>query len=71
MDCNREERRGIVLDVKITKTLKMFISQHREEIDTVIRKACPNCRINDAERRLWILNDEFLYLWARGEGVKI
>ncbi len=26
---------------------------------------------NDEERRLWILNDEGLYEWARSEGVKI
>lgn len=26
---------------------------------------------NDAERRLWILNDEGLYRWARSEGVRI
>ena len=28
-------------------------------------------RLDDAERRLWILNDEGLYQWARAEGVKI
>jgi len=28
-------------------------------------------RLNDSERRLWILNDEGLYRWARSEGVKI
>ena len=27
--------------------------------------------LNDAERRLWILNDEGLYNWARSEGVKV
>lgn len=26
---------------------------------------------NDEERRLWVLNDEGLYLWARSEGVRI
>lgn len=28
-------------------------------------------RLNDSERRLWILNDEGLYNWARSEGVRI
>ena len=28
-------------------------------------------RINDSERREWILNDEGLYRWARAEGVRI
>ena len=30
-----------------------------------------NPRANDEERRMWILNDEGLYLWARSEGVRI
>ena len=28
-------------------------------------------KINDAERRLWVLNDEGLYLLARRSGVRI
>ena len=28
-------------------------------------------RINDEERRQWIMSDEGLYRWARSEGVKI
>lgn len=28
-------------------------------------------QLDDAERRLWILNDEGLYRWARAEGVRI
>jgi hypothetical protein len=28
-------------------------------------------RIDNAERRAWILNDEGLYRWARSEGVRI
>ena len=27
--------------------------------------------LSDEERRLWILNDEGLYNWARSEGVRI
>jgi hypothetical protein len=52
-------------------TLKNFIKENREELDECIKKACPNCRLNDNERRLWIFNDEGLYLWARSEGVRI
>ena len=53
-------------------TLKKFIKENRQELDACIKRACPNCdRFNDEERRLWILNDEGLYLWARGEGVRI
>ena len=49
-----------------------FIRQNREELDGCIKRTCPNVgRIDDEERRLWILNDESLYLWARSEGVDI
>jgi hypothetical protein len=30
-----------------------------------------NNRLDDAELRLWVLNDEGLYNWARSEGVRI
>jgi len=53
-------------------SLREFIRRHRSEIDAVIRRACPNNKhFNDNERRLWVLNDEGLYLWARSEGVRI
>jgi len=52
-------------------TLKQFIKKNRQEIDVAIKRVCDNCQIDDAERRLWILNDEGLYLWARSEGVKV
>ena len=52
-------------------TLKDFIKENREEIDAAIKRVCDNARLNDEERRLWILNDEGLYLWARREGVRI
>ena len=53
------------------KTLKQFIKEHRDELDEVIRERLPNARLNDIERRKWILNDEGLYQWAREEGVRI
>lgn len=52
-------------------TLNKFIKEHRNEIDAAIRRVCDNCRFNDKERRLWVLNDEGLYLWARAEGAEI
>ena len=48
-------------------TLTEFIKNHRKEIDAMIKSPYKN----DNERRLWILNDEGLYLWAKSEGVKI
>lgn len=52
-------------------SLSEFIKQNRIEIDKAIRSVVPNCRIDDSERRLWILNDESLYNWARSSGVRI
>jgi len=55
-------------------TLRQFIKKHRAELDTCIARAIDepkNPRANDEERRMWILNDNELYHWARSEGVKI
>ena len=51
-------------------TLKQFIRKNRQDIDSYIKTVCPNCRLNNEEREMWILNDEGLYIWARNEGVK-
>jgi len=52
-------------------TMRDFIRENRDALDEAIRRVCPNCRLNDAERREWIANDEGLYRWARSEGVRI
>jgi len=52
-------------------SIREFIRQNRKKIDAAIKRVCDNCCLNDKERRLWILNDEGLYCWARSEGVKI
>lgn len=55
-------------------TIKQFITNHRAELDACIARAInktKNPNPNDNERRLWILNDEGLYRWARSEGVSI
>lgn len=47
-------------------SLREWIRTNRAELDRYIRSACPNVgSLNDEERRLWVLNDEGLYLWAR------
>ena len=54
-------------------TLRDFIKNNRNELDKLIAKALgmpENPLKNDNERRLWILNDEGLYGWARSEGVR-
>ena len=54
-------------------TLRAFIRVHRSELDSYISKKLNGCDFshNDEERRLWILNDEGLYRWAKSEGVRI
>lgn len=52
-------------------TLKEFIRKNKEEIDQCICAAVPGTGLSNDERRLWVLNDEDLYKWARSEGVKI
>ena len=55
-------------------TLREFIRENRKELDECIANALgeeKNPIANDKERRLWILNDESLYRWARQCGVKI
>ena len=46
-------------------TIRDFIKENREEITEATGAT------NDEERRLWILNDEGLYSWARSCGVRI
>jgi hypothetical protein len=62
------------------KSIQTFIREHRKElteaiINRLIHHDSPglkrNFRIDDEERRLWVLNDEGLYNWARSEGVKV
>ncbi len=54
-------------------TLQQFLKENRRYIDVAIRSVLrdPDYRLNDDERRLWVLNDESLYRWARSEGVRI
>jgi len=63
-------------------TIREFIRENRLTIDAAINRAIyrydgnggrgtvpdPAPHYTDAERRLWILNDEGLYNWWRSEG---
>lgn len=51
--------------------MRDFIKNNKEEIDACIKSASPGAPLNDEERRMWILNDEGMYNWARRSGVKI
>lgn len=53
-------------------TLKDFIRQNRPALDDYIKSRAPNIKsLNDEERADWLRNDEFLYTYARSEGVSI
>ena len=55
-------------------SVREFIKRHRKEIDRYILKYIGEdeyIRRNDSERRLWVLNAEGLYRWAKSEGVRI
>ena len=52
-------------------SMKKFIEENKEAIDAYIKVKAPDQPINNEERRLWILNYEGLYNWARSEGVNI
>ena len=52
-------------------SMKKFIEENKADIDACIKRKAPGQPINNEERRLWILNYEGLYNWARSEGVNI
>lgn len=55
------------------RSLETWVKDNRNEIDKIVcaKLGAPDKYKNDKERRLWVLNDESLYLWARSEGVEI
>ena len=50
-----------------------YIQDNKEELDIAIKSKVknPGFKIDNEERRLWILNDEALYNEARRNGVRI
>lgn len=52
-------------------TVEFFIAHHRAKIAGIVRARVPNGpkKLTDHELRLWVLNDEELYTWARREGM--
>ena len=52
-------------------SLTEFIKRNRALIDEAILSVVPNNKLNDTERRLWVLNDEGLYLWAKSQRVRV
>ena len=56
-----------------SKSMRQFIKENRDDLDVFIWQAQNQrfTRLNDKEREMWILNDEYLYCWARSEGVQL
>jgi hypothetical protein len=53
-------------------TLEKFIKKNRRQIDSLIKRILPKVKpLNDAERKVWILNETSLLLWVEAQGVKI
>jgi len=53
-------------------TLEKFIKKNRSRIDRAIKRIYPNVKLlNDAERKIWVLNEVALFHWAEAQGVKI
>ena len=48
-------------------SLREWIKLNRKELDECINRVSLSTKRNDDERRLWVLNDEGLYNWARSE----
>jgi hypothetical protein len=56
---------------RLSMTLEQFIRKNRRELDKAILRMYPNVKkLNDDERRVWILTDKFFYSWAKSAGVK-
>ena len=53
--------------------MRQFLKQNRTQLDQAIRRRLnrPDVKLNDEERRQWVLNDEGLYSWSRSEGVPV
>ena len=57
-----------------TKSIRDFIKENKVELQQTINKRLnkpENEKQTNEDCRLWILNDEPLYNWARSEGVNI
>ncbi len=53
------------------KPIRDWIRENRAEIDRAILSRVPNARLNNDERRMWVMNDEGLYNWARSDRVNL
>jgi hypothetical protein len=53
-------------------TKKNWIKENRRAIDDYIKGLVPNIgSLNDKDRWDWVMNDEYLYNWARRSGVRV
>ena len=57
---------------KFKMDIYKFIKQNEAQLKKMIKQKVPNAQaIDENEMRLWILNDEGIYNWAKQSGVDI
>lgn len=52
-------------------TKREFLKEHKEEIDSGIKKTWGYKTVNDSDREAYIENDESWYRYARAMGVRV
>ena len=61
-------------DQPLFGSVEFFVERNRAGIAAIVRrrlgKQYDHKRVDDAELRLWVLNDPELYAWAIREGMK-
>lgn len=62
-------------DPPLFETVEFFIERNRAGVAAIVRRRLgkqykPKIHGQDDELRLWVLNDEELYLWAVREGME-
>jgi len=53
-------------------TLREFVKRNRADITWHVHAICGNCgKLSLGDLEDWVMNDSFLYDWARESGVKV
>jgi hypothetical protein len=54
------------------KKVRLFISDHRKDIDKLVHDRYPEVgRLNDEERLKWMATDDRVSLWAAAHGIVV
>ena len=62
----------VLMKTERQMSVARWVQKNRLVIDAEILRQCPNVgRLNDRERRLWVVNDEGLYRAAQADGARV